>query len=216
MISFVAISFSRISLEQGYQKFLHFYDYSLDEKVELISEALTSFGVSEDLLPLKGNLFDENWRQNTRHSWSGISYSLPDHNVHSLYYQAQAHNQHNLKEIDKFSVVATLNQVNFNLHRYMIIPVLWYEYGEVAKKLREIGKQWNAFTPNESVTAPYPYIINMFISGFYVLKGFHIDFVGPSAGNQPIVTQRLILSRTEWPKSFIITDAENKPVTNLS
>lgn len=209
-------SSSRISLEEGYRKYLHFYDYTLDEKIELLNEALTSNDVSEDLMPLKGHLFDEKWKENTRHIWGGISYSLPDHNVHPFYYQAEAHNYHNLKEIDKFKIEVTLDQINFNLTRYSIVPILWYEYGEIAKKLREVGKKYNTFSPEESVMNGMPYIINKFISGFYVIKGFDIDFIGPSSGNPAIIKQRLLLTRTEWPKDFIVTDAENKVVTNLT
>lgn len=206
---------SRISLEEGYQNYSHFYDFTLDEKVELVNEALTTPGESENLMPLKGNLFDEKWKLNTRHLWAGISYSLPDHNVHPYYYKASSHNKHNLKETDKFTIHATLEQVNFNLHRYMVVPVLWYEYGEIALKLRSNGKVFNAFQPDEVPLAGDPYVLNTFISGFYVLKGYHIDFIGPSAGNPSIIKQRLVLSRTEWPKEFIVSDADNKVVTNL-
>jgi hypothetical protein len=206
---------SRISLEEGYQKYSHFYDFTLDEKVELLNEAITSKGSEENYLSLKGNVFNDKWKENTRHIWSGISYSLPEHNVHPFYYQAQLHNEHNLKEIDKFSIQVTLDQVNFNLHRYMILPILWYEYGDTAKKLRSIGGEYNALKSDEKVSTTYPYILNEFISGFYVLKGFHLDYVGPSDGNPPVIQQRLILTRTEWPKTFIVTDADDKVVTNL-
>lgn len=206
---------SRISLEEGYQKYSHFYDFTLDEKVELLNEAITSKGKSENYMPLKGNLFNDKWKENTRHVWSGISYSLPDHNVHPFYYQAKLHNKHNLKEIDKFTIQVTLDQINFNLHRYMIVPILWYEYGATARKLRTGDKGFNALDGDEKVSDTSAYILNEFISGFYVLKGFHLDYVGPSAGNGPLIQQRLILTRTEWPKTFIITDSENKVVTNL-
>lgn len=204
---------SRISLEEGYQKYSHFYDFTLDEKVELLNEALSSKGKSKEYIPLKGNLFDEKWKENTRHVWSGISYSLPDHNVHPLYYQSELHNKHNLKEIDKFTIQVTLENINFNLYRYMIVPILWYEYGALALKLRNNNGNFNSYNNDESLDAPY--VLNEFISGFYVLKGFHLDYIGPSDGNSPIIQQRLILTRTEWPKTFIVTDSNDKVVTNL-
>lgn len=207
---------SRISLEEGYQKMLHFYDFNLHEKIELLNESLTSIGVSEDYAPFKSGVFDESWRTNTRHNWGGIAYSLPVHNTHKYYHKAKAHNHQNLKEIDKFTIEVSLKEVNFNLIRYMIIPVLWYEYGEIARKLREKGKKFNSVDDGVHIKRDIPYILNGFISGFYVLKGFYIDFTGPSIGNPPIISQRVVLTRTEYPKNIIVTDADNKVVTNMN
>ena len=43
-------------------------------------------------------------------------------------------------------------------------------------------------------------IINNTISGFYVVKGFYIDYEGGLGVEYPSVKQRLILTRTEHPK----------------
>lgn len=207
---------SRISLEEGYRKILHFYDHNFDEKVELLNQLIVDEGATDDNIVLLGGVSDKDWKTNTRHLWRGINYSLPDHNTHPYYYLAEYHNEHNLKEIDKFTIEITLPQVNFNIHRYMTIPVVYYEYGDIARKLRAIGKKYNNVPIEEQPNMDTPYIVNNFLSGFYIVKGFYIDHMGPRLGNPSYIRQRVILTRTEWPKSIFVTDKDNAIVSNIT
>lgn len=207
---------SRISLEEGYKKFLHFYDHSLDEKIELNNELIVSNSDMSDYSVLIGGYTDKDWKKNTRHLWKGISYALPDHNVHPFYYKAEYHNEQNLKEIDKLTIELTLSQINFNLYRYMIVPVLYYEYGATAKLLREIGNRFNSMTGREQYNINTPYILNQFISGFYIIKGFVYNYIGAKDGSPEYVDTKVILTRTEWPKAVTVTDETNSIVTNFN
>ena len=207
---------SRVSLEEGYRKFLHMYDATLDQKVELMNQLVVSKGATEDNIVMMGGAGDTDWKKNSRHLWKGINYSLPDHNTHPYYYVAEYHNDQNLKEIDKFTIEITLNGINFNLHRYMIVPVIYYEYGEIARKLRELGEKYNVISMDERIGEDTPYIVNNFLSGFYIIKGFNIDYMGPREGNPPYIRHKVILTRTEWPKSIIVTDNQNQIVSNIN
>jgi len=199
---------SRISLEEGYQKVSHFFDYTLEEKVEIVSETLTSNGMEKGFASLKGKINNRNWRRNTRHSWNGVSYSLPDGNTHPFYNQAMVQNEYNLKEIDKFTIEVTLNDINFNVHRFMVIPVLWYEYGDIAKIKRLFEPEdRNERLIDNDLGVTVPYVLNDFISGFYVVKGYRYEFIG-SLLDQPdtqVVQHKLILTRLELPKNVNIT-----------
>lgn len=204
---------SRISLEEGYKKYLHFYDHSLDEKVELNNELIVSDSDMSDYSVLIGGYTDTDWKKNSRHLWKGISYSLPDHNVHPFYYKAEFHNEQNLKEIDKLTIEVTLPQVNFNLYRYMIVPVVYYDHGPKSDLLRDAGLKLNDRSKDTSLVNR-TYILNDFISGFYVIKGFVINYMGAKDGGPNYIDQKVILTRTEWPKNVIITDETKSIVTN--
>jgi len=198
---------SRISLEEGYVKVSHFFDYSLGEKVEIISESLTSQGKEKDYMSLKGKVTDTKWKENTRHVWNGVAYNLPDHNTHQFYNQAKIQNEHNLKETDKFTIEVTLGDINFNIYRYMVIPVLWYEYGDVAKKKRLYESEDYSNIIDNDLGETVPYVLNEFISGFYVVKGYSYEFIGAfeNKQNSQVVQHKLILSRVEFPKTLSIT-----------
>lgn len=205
---------SRISLEEGYKKFLHFYDYTLDEKIELNNELIVSDSDMSEYSVLIGGYTDKDWKKNARHLWKGVLYSLPDHNVHPFYYKAEYHNEQNLKEIDKLTIEITLPQVNFNLYRYMVIPVLYYEYGSMARALWQRGDKFNSLEKDENLGLDVPYILNDFISGFYIIKGFKFSYIGGDKNSREYVQQKVILTRTEWPKSIIVPDETESVVTN--
>jgi len=207
---------SKISLEDGHKKFIHFYDYSLDEKIELNNELIISNTDMSDYSVLISGYTDTDWKKNIRHLWKGISYTLPDHNVHPFYYKAEYHNEQNLKEIDKLTIEITLPEINFNLYRYMIVPILYYEYGKEARMFREIDGKFRQIDKNEILNADIPYSINQFISGFYIIKGFSFNYVGARDGNAEYIDQKVILTRTEWPKNIIIPDELGGVATNYN
>lgn len=207
---------SRISLENGYKKYVHFFDYMLNEKVEIPTQSITSKGSTKDYLLFRGRLGDNTYKAQNRHTWAGISYNLPDHNTHQFYKIAEEHNSQNIREIDKFTIEVTLDAVNFNIYRYMVVPVIIYEYGEAVRKFLENRKGFSTLDDNEIPFENVPYIINQNISGFYIVKGFYIDYEGGMGLDIPKVKQRLILSRTEHPKFVTIPNIENAYVTNIN
>ncbi len=195
---------SRIGLEEGYQKVSHFYDFTLGQKVEIVSETIFSEGKEKEYMTQKGKIDNKNWRKNTRHNWSGLTYSLPDHTTHPFFYQAKIQNEFNLREIDKFTIEVTLNDLNFNIYRYMTIPIIWYEYGEVAKKKRIYEPEDRGGLDDPYLGKTVPYTINNFISGFYVVKGYSYEFIGDieqMGQNTHVVQHKIILTRIEHPKS---------------
>lgn len=195
---------SRIGLEEGYQKVSHFYDVTLGQKIEIVSETIFSEGKEKEFMTQKGKIDDKNWRKNTRHNWSGLTYSLPDHTTHPFFYQAKIQNDFNLREIDKFTIEITLNDINFNIYRYMTIPILWYEYGEVAKKKRIYDPEDRGGLDDPQLGETIPYFLNTFISGFYVVKGHYYEFIGDYeqlSNDVNIVQHKIILTRIEHPKS---------------
>lgn len=195
---------SRISLEEGYQKVSHFYDVTLGQKVEIVSETIKSDGKENEYMSQKGKINNKNWRKNTRHCWNGLTYSLPDHTTHPFFYQAKIQNEFNLREIDKFTIEITLNDINFNIYRYMTIPIIWYEYGDIAEKKRFDQSNIPEDVDNPSLGETIPYNINSFITDFYVVKGYSYEFTGDieQMGNDVhLVQHKIILTRIEHPKN---------------
>lgn len=207
---------SRISLENGYKRFVHFYDYTLNEKLEVPTQSITSKDATKDYILFRGKLGDKSYKSQNRHTWGGISYNLPDHNTHEFYKIAKEHNHQNIKEIDKFSIEVTLDAVNFNIYRYMVIPVIIYEYGEDVRKFLEDRTNFSSLEVGEIPMSNTPFMINQQLSGFYIVKGFYIDYEGGVNINEPVVKQRLILTRTEHPKYVKVPDVPNGYVTNIN
>jgi hypothetical protein len=209
---------SRISLEEGYQKVSHFYDVTLGQKVEIVSETIKSEGKETEFMTQKGKIDNKNWRKNTRHNWSGLTYSLPDHTTHPFFYQAKIQNEFNLREIDKFTIEVTLDDINFNIYRYMTIPIIWYEYGEVAKKKRIYEPEDRGGLDDPLLGETIPYTLNNFISGFYVVKGHSYEFIGDVEqldNDVHLVQHKIILTRIEHPKNINV-NGEGVVISNYS
>lgn len=214
----VISSTSRISLEEGYNKYQHFYDYTFDSKLELLNESSVSKGMEDFKYQMKGGVFDKEWKKNTRHTWGGYAYNLPVHNTHQFYQKAEIQNHQNLKEIDKLVIEVVLPEINFNIYRYQIIPLIYYHWGETARVLREAGGGFNSqYDELESPDGfPKPMLLNKFLTGYYLVKGMKYITIGASPGHPPQVAHQLILTKMEWDKAIYITDMNNQPLVNIN
>lgn len=202
----------RVSLEDGYKRYIHHFDVNTNEKFESYTELINSKD-TKDYLLMKGRLSEETYRGQNRHSWEGISYSRPLHNTHKFYKYAKQHNYQNIKELDKMKIEVTLASPNFNLYRYMVVPVILYEYG------REFNRMFNdpKFDSNsEKVFIPNnEYILNQMLTGFYVIQGMTYEFYG-NFGSEPTIVQRLILARTEWNKAVYVPNVGDSYTINAT
>lgn len=191
---------SRVSLEDGYKKYVHTFDTNLNNKFEAYTELINS-KKSDKFLLNKGRLSEEVYRKQNRHSWEGITYSLPYHNTHKFYTYANLHNKQNLQELEKMKLEVTLQRPNFNIHRYMSIPVILYEYGANISAMFDTKKK---IPGRHDVDLPLDaYILNQMLSGFYVVQGISFEFYG-NYNSGPIIIQKLTLVKTEWNKAVYI------------
>lgn len=191
---------SRVSLEDGYKKYVHTFDTNLNNKFESYSELINSKNNSDFLLN-KGRLSEEIYRGQNRHSWEGITYSLPFHNTHKFYTYAKLHNNQNMQELEKMKLVVTLQSPNFNIYRYMTIPVIIYEYGQNITATFESTQKIKGV--NDALLTDNEYILNQMLSGFYVVQGISFEFYG-NYNDYPVIVQKLTLVRTEWTKAVYI------------
>lgn len=214
----VISSTSRISLEEGYNKYQHFYDYTFDSKLELLNESSVTDELADFKYHMKGGVFDKEWKKNTRHTWGGYAYNLPVHNTHQYYQKAELQNHQNLKEIDKLVVEVLLSEINFNIYRYQIIPLIYYHWGESARVLREVGGKFNnQYDELESPDGfPKPMLLNKFLTGYYLVKGMKYINIGASPGHAPKVVHQITLTKMEWDKAIYITDMNNTPLVNIN
>lgn len=196
---------SRVSLEDGYKKYVHTFDTNLNNKFEAYTELINS-KKSDKFLLNKGRLSEEVYRKQNRHSWEGITYSLPYHNTHKFYTYANLHNTQNIQELEKMKLVVTLQSPNFNIYRYMSIPVVLYEYGPNITATFETTKKIPGY--NDALLTNEAYILNQMLSGFYVVQGISFEFYG-NYNDIPVIVQKLTLVRTEWNKAVYIPN--NKP-----
>ncbi len=205
-------STARVSLEDGYRKYIHHYDYNLDEKVETFTELISSKNI-EPYITMKGRVSENNYKFQNRHSWEGISYSLPFHNTHKYYKYAKQHNYHNKKELEKLQIEVVLENINFNLYRYMVIPVIIYTYG---REVRDAFATEDIDSPKaKTFREEEEYILNQMLSGFYMIEDMSFEFYG-NYDNTATVIQRLTLSRTEWHKTVYVPNNGGTYVVNAN
>lgn len=185
-----------LSVVNGYKRHVHFYDKALKKEIDLKVDPFVTSGAEENKVILKGRAFEDHYLSQTKRKWTGVQYSLPDHNVHNYYKYAEYLNFHNNEEIGKINIKLNLPTPNFNFYRGQRIPLAFVltkdatrinVAGNVEDKSRELG-----------------FTLDRFISGHYTIIGIKYIYklkTGESfeaAGFIGSMEQQLILSRREW------------------
>jgi hypothetical protein len=131
-----------------------------------------------------------------KYPWLGIQYTIsnPDDtndkwtgNQHRNYLRARVQNLINNKELDKLNVEITVNGTNLNVIKGDKLPIAIIRTDIVNNMM--INKD----VENKDM-------LDMFYSGWYLVKGFSINWNGDDKGSvMSNFTQTFLLSRREWP-----------------
>jgi hypothetical protein len=193
------------NINDGYMKFMHYYDGLLKEKNTLFSDPIVSEGASESQFTFKGRNQDNKQRYlQVTHRWMGTLYGKNGENCHSKYLFSKAWNYQNLVHMDKLYLDMELIGVNMNLRRYQTIPVVITVQDDISRRQvnapedpsKSAAPQPDG-TPGKTSTSmseeDVPFVIDKFYTGFYVIDS--IDYLY----EQGRLKQRMKLLRREWP-----------------
>jgi len=143
--------------------------------------------------------------------WLGVQYTISnpeadnlqwDGNHHRNYQLAKIKNLMNKKELDKLNLHIEVQGNNFNIIRGDKMPVALIRTDAVDSM--RVNPDTNF---NDS--------LDLFYSGWYLVKGFVLDWVGSNNGG--IISnfkQEFILTRREWPAPIPIDPIETPAVIN--
>ena len=194
---------SEISNVLGYKMHCEFFEQNSLQKWDLYAEPMIVPGSEEDKILLKGRAGEDYYRTQIKRRWSGVQYSLPEHNVHEKYLFSRIHNLMNFGEIGKMQVHIEVPRANFNIYRGERIPCIFIATGDPIKSnllQQEAEKEAGGEDPNFAV--PGAPTLDKFYTGFYMIRGmiFSYETANPQdPENRGHFTEDVILARREWP-----------------
>lgn len=185
-----------INRKYGYIKYSHFYDAFIKEKLTLFNDPLSTPGAEENMYIMKGRNKDNTQRfKRVTHDWLGTIYGQSGENCHSNYLYAKSWNSQNMVHLDKFYLNVELSNINMNLRKYQVIPLVIVIKEDNMRKIansieNEIDSQGNKSSlPSDGIA----FTIDKFYTGDYVIKDISYRY---SNGQ---FTQNIKLMRREWP-----------------
>ncbi len=187
-----------INKKYGYAFNVIFYDHDNRKKWMLQSTTLITKNLSDDKTVLRGRDGNDDYNNQQLYKYLGIHYS---DNMHTNYIYASVHNFINNIELEKLYIEADLNKFNLNIYKYEPIPALFFITGDLMR-MKKMNKDIDIedagdLTSDNANTM----VIDRFYSGFYVVKGFSIEYNMPTTiSNLSNFTEKLVLTRREWPK----------------
>lgn len=220
---------SEITKESGYRKFSQFYDVSQKQFISEYVEALSNTGNDQAVL-LKGRYVpdDKNPQQFVREFEKGdaktpvdkvLNYKIKylgklGDNTHKNFVYSAVFNSQNLKEIEKFGLEITLDQLDQTITMFDRIFVMIFNYGseaqsatknnEVLEKVMKPGlagqlakssqlKELVDSFQNDQNTAN-PIVMSDTYSGVYVVTGIKYEY----SPNFMSIKTRITVSRRDY------------------
>jgi hypothetical protein len=210
-------------INNGYKKYTQYLDIDDQNKIEYVSnfaDPLTTPGVENDQILMKGRANDDFYKDQNKYKWIG---KQAVGNVHDNYIFSKILNFQNIQEIGKVSLNVELAGMNFYIYKYMRIPIAIYESGSMGgtllkkivnrdKALGEDGDYGKPSDPEDlnptrrgsnSNAGPTIETIgddvrdqvkNDHISGFYLVNSIKYTYTPPGP-----IKMKLNLIRREWP-----------------
>lgn len=181
----------------GYRRYVQFYDTDEDELIEEFIEPLITRGNEQKVL-LRGRRDENFFQSNYKYKYMGRQSSGEDGNVHPNYLFARVLNHQNLEEIEKAGLTIELPILNTDILRMKRIPVIIYDsFNNEVKYSNQQRDQEKAEDPvnEDQVWVEQQEIRNEFLTGFYVCWSFEITWK-PSERYKT----RAKLLRREWPE----------------
>jgi hypothetical protein len=196
-------SSSDISKRFGYKMHSEFFEHNSLEKWDIFSEPLIVEGSAEDKILFKGRAGEDWYKTQVKRRWSGMQYTLPEHNVHEKYLYARVHNLMNIQELNKMNVSIQVPRANFNIYRGERIPCIFLSSGTPMKTtFLQQEAEIEAAGENESFSESGAPTLDKFYSGFYMILGMTFTYLAsnPQAPSQKgFFTEEVILTRRTWP-----------------
>ena len=163
-----------ILINEGFKKRIYYYD-GWGPNRDFISfyvqpiVSKNSESKQKSLTPTNETLKDNEIKK-----WINIQYG----NTHLNYNAAKLINHHNLEELHKIQLKATVNGINFNMGRGQRVPVGVYEIGGEAQAVRA----WDGdqFSKNRNALKMDEIVFNDYWSGIYYLSGNRYIYETPT------------------------------------
>ena len=201
----------QIWMTNGYKRYSQYLDMDTYEFQSFFVDPLTTEGSEKDLVILKGKAGDTSYEMQNKFLYQGRQFStLNEGNLHPNYHFAKILNYQNNEELNKMGLSITLQDISSSISRYKRIPVAIYE--NESGIITNIGMQYgdaerDSQPENDGnvVDRQEDFIANSFISGFYVVRDFSINW-----DRQDEFTQTVNLIRREWPIPYSAGVAKNK------
>ena len=198
-------------MKNGYKRYSQYLNMDSYEFNSFFVDPLTTKGADGNLIILKGKVDDNYYESQNKFKFQGRQYStLNEGNLHPNYHFAKIMNYQNNEELNKMGLSITLQGFSSNVTRYKRIPVAIYETdGNMVNNANMLnGDAVRDTVSNQEgdiYDRPENHIANSFISGFYIVKDFIINW-DSGVG----FTQTVNLLRREWPIPYNAGIAKNK------
>ena len=190
-----------IWMTNGYRRYTEFYDTDNKEFNSFFIDPLTTEGAERDSIILKGRQNDDSYLNQFKFKYSGrLSSYNNEGNLHDNYYYAKINNYQNMQEINKMGLKVTLNGISNFITKYASIPVVIFKQGQAAKNRRYAGDELNneLADDEEAYLSPSGYLYDRFLSGWYVVKDYTINY-----NSNGSFSQEVFLIRREWPTPYL-------------
>ena len=193
-----------INSTHGYVKFNHYYDALLRKKQVFYSDPITSPDSENKKMIFKGRQSTDERFKRVTHNWMGTIYGNNGENQHSKYVYAKTWNHQNFVHLDKLYLEVELDQINMNLRKYQVIPLLIIVEEDSERRMyNSPNDTTNSTTPTTQGTPNadstilneenLPYVVEKFYTGNYVIQNIVYEY------EQGRFKQTLKLLRREWP-----------------
>jgi hypothetical protein len=190
--------------KNGYKRVLQYYENDSEEG--LVShdiEPLASKNMKDIDEPMKGRRDEDRYKNEIKYKYVGRKSGDPEtSNVHLNYEYAAIANAQNIDEVRKMSLDIELPTFNPAIHKYHKIPVFIYNNDNdrlLAEKQINEAKDKSGFenkkVEDSNIGNPGVYIIDEFLSGYYIVGGIQYIYKSGNAS----VSQKVNLLRREWP-----------------
>lgn len=177
----------------GYVQDIIYYDQN-EENVEIDKrfiqyqiEATTIHSVGDGQQLQKGRGGEDIYRQEIRRKWLGILNKSPIGSTHANFFHAQVQNPMNLLDATKFTLRVELQGYFPSIYKGQVIPVEIYSFEDGLRR-ENTGK-----SQGQQKTTQQTPVIDVFLSGNYVLMGYEVIFT-PGRG----LIQILNLCKRVW------------------
>lgn len=203
----------QVWMKNGYKRYSQYLDMDLYEFQSFFVDPLTTDGSENDLIILKGKAGDDYYENQNKFLYQGRQFStLNEGNLHPNYHYAKILNYQNNEELNKMGLSVTLQDISTDIMRYKRIPVAIYDKGGSLinrASMKNGDEDRKTTTDNEDGGDVYSrnndYIANSFISGFYIVRDYVINWDSVNG-----FTQTINLLRREWPMPYSAGVAKNK------
>lgn len=194
------------NLLNGYSRHIFWYN-KLDEKMwDWEVKPIITQGSADKKVTMLGRAGEDFWKEEKKYKYGGVQYSLPNDNCHAYWKHAKFQNFQNLKFSNKMRITLNLPNMNPNLYKGMIIPVVFLLTQDDDRIIHASKKEDKAKESGLSV--------DRFLSGNYLIKGIKYIWK-PNDTSQDHVhsgtwEQEILITRREWtvPDKHPLTEKE--------